>query len=85
MKKALLLAVLAWGVGGTAWAECTTPEAKAEAVSKRVQEVAQTDPAKAMPVIQEIQVRVPEFQKNPKGYDVEAICKFYDDMLEKLR
>jgi hypothetical protein len=89
MKKsiALWLAVFLWGLGGTALAACTADEAQAKAdqVSKRIAEVAPNDPAKAVAVAQELGVRIPEFQNNPKGYDIEALCKFYDEMLEKLK
>jgi len=85
VKKIIALLSAVFVLGGTAWAACTPDEAqaKADAVSKKVQETAQTDRAKAIPVIQEIGVRIPEFQKNP--YDIEALCAFYDEMLDKLQ
>ena len=89
MKKsiALLLAAFVWILGGSALAACTPDEAqaKADAVSKRIAEVAPKDPAKAVAVAQELGVRIPEFQNNPKGYDIEGLCKFYDEMMGKLQ
>ena len=89
MKKAvaLLCALFVLGAGGAAFAACTPDEAQARAdlVSKRISEVAPKDPPKAVAVAQEVAIRIPEFQKNPKGYDIEGLCRFYDDMLDKLK
>ena len=88
MKKsiAIVLAAFMGSMGGTALAECTPDEAqaKADAVSRRISEVAPKDPARAVAVAQEVGVRIPEFQNNPQGYDIEGLCRFYDDMLQKL-
>ena len=87
MKKFTALLALAFVIcmSGAAFAGCTQEEAqqKAIALSTKVQEVAQKDPNKVMAVSQDMQARLPELQKNPN--DMDAICKFYDDMLAKLQ
>ena len=97
MKKGivLLLAVFLFALCGSVYAvdmmgvmkgetQAYKCSADADTVSKRIGEVAKTDSAKAVAVAQEMGVKIPEFQKNPKGYDAEALCKFYEDMMKKL-
>lgn len=62
-----------------------TPEEvakKAEAVQTRMIELGKNDPQKLLQVTQEMQAKVPELQKEN---NLEALDKFYDEMLEKMK
>ncbi len=87
MKKfSILLALVSvLGLGAIAHAGCTQEEAqqKAVALSAKIQEVARKDPNRIVAVNQDMQAQLPELRKNPN--DIEAICKFYDDMLARLQ
>ena len=61
-----------------------TPEdvaKKAEAVQTKMIELGKSDPQKLLQVTQEMQGKVPELQKEN---NLEALDKFYDEMLEKM-
>jgi hypothetical protein len=81
-----LLAGLVLLVGvSIAEAACTPEEAqqKAMAYATQAQAFAQKDPQKYATTMQELQPQLLRIQQNPS--DLDAMCKFYDDALAKLK
>lgn len=87
MKKliaCLAAVVLACGIlvgcGGSVTQEDVAK--KAEVVQAKIIELGQKDPEKLLKVTQEMQSKLPDLQK---ANNLEAIDKFYDDMLELMK
>jgi ABC-type glycerol-3-phosphate transport system substrate-binding protein len=62
----------------------TTPESvakKAEAVQAKIIELGQSNPEKLLKVTEEMQTKLPELQS---ADDLEAINRFYDEMLKLM-
>lgn len=62
-----------------------TPESvaqKAETVQTKIIELGQKDPEKLLKVTQEMQTKLPDLQK---ANNLEAIDKFYDEVLEMMK
>ena len=55
---------------------------KAETVQAKMVELAQSNPEKLLKVTQEMQTKLPDLQK---ANDLEAVDKFYDQMLELMK
>ena len=55
---------------------------KAEVVQARIIELGQQDPEKLLKVTQEMQTKLPDLQK---ANNLEALDKFYDEMLEQIK
>lgn len=88
MKKTLLGAALALVVAAPAAQACTLQELseKAQRFAQKWQEVVQKDMAKAQrfaPKAQEASQKYQESISN-RGQSYEAICRFYDELLQKL-
>ena len=87
MKKLIALVaavVLSCGIlagcGGSA-----TPEEvakKAEAVQVKMIELGKSNPQKLLEITQEMQTKVPDLQK---ADDLNALDKFYDELLDKMK
>ena len=81
MKKILLFSALVLLFSAhTAFAACTPEQAqqKAMQVATQLQALAQKDAAKFQKLMQEFQQKSAELQtKN----DMDAVCKYYDDMI----
>lgn len=87
MKKLIALVaavVLSCGIlagcGGSA-----TPEEvakKAEAVQVKMIELGKSNPQKLLEITQEMQTKVPDLQK---ANDLNALDKFYDELLDKMK
>ena len=80
----VLCAALLLGSFSLAVAACSPEEAqsKANAFAQAIQEKAQKDPANYATVMQELQPQLLELQQKQ---DLDALCKFYDEPLEKLK
>ncbi len=68
------------GCGGSA-----TPEEvakKAEAVQVKMIELGKSNPQKLLEITQEMQTKVPDLQK---ADDLNALDKFYDELLDKMK
>ena len=80
----VLSAALLLGSFSLAVAACSPEEAqsKANAFAQAIQEMAQKDPANYATVMQELQPQLLELQQKQ---DLDALCKFYDEALEKLK
>ena len=80
----ILAAALSLGSFSFAMAACSPEEAqnKALAFAHALQEKAQKDPPHYATIIQDPQPRLLELQQKQ---DMEALCKFYDEALEKLK
>ena len=55
---------------------------KAEVVQAKIIELGQKDPEKLLKVTQEMQSKLPDLQK---ANNLEAVDKFYDEMLELMK
>ena len=55
---------------------------KAEVVQAKIIELGQKDPEKLLKVTQEMQTKLPDLQK---ANNLEALDKFYDEMLEQMK
>ncbi len=87
MKKLIALVaavVLSCGIlagcGGSA-----TPEdvaKKAEAVQVKMIELGKSNPQKLLEITQEMQSKIPDLQK---ANDLNALDKFYDELLDKMK
>ena len=55
---------------------------KAETVQTKMLELAQSNPEKLLKVTQEMQTKLPDLQK---ANDLEAVDKFYDEVLEMMK
>ena len=69
---------------GAAQAACTAEEmaSKAAAFQQALVSVAQTDPQKYTEAMTAMQQDLPDLQK---AQDMEALCRFYDNQLERLK
>ena len=65
------------------YAECTPEQMQQKAVefSTQVQALAQKDAARAQTLMQEFATKTQEMQ----GKDMDALCKYYDEMIEKTK
>jgi hypothetical protein len=85
MKKILVWSLfLAFSGAGYAGAACTPEEmaAKAAAFQQSLVEVAQKDPQKYAAAAAAIQKDLPALQQ---AQDADALCRFYDEHLERLK
>ncbi len=86
MKKLVMFAVLSVFVLGAsaAYAACTPEEAQQKAVqfTTQLQALAQKDPARAQELGQELAAKTQEMQAMT---DMDQVCKFYDDLIEKTK
>ncbi len=86
MKKGILFAALSIFVFGAsvAHAACTTEDAqkKAMQVSTQLQALAQKDAARFQKLMQEFSAKSQEMQTIK---DMDAVCKYYDEMIEKTK
>lgn len=86
MKKLMLCAVAALVIGSAsiAGAACTPEEAQSKALNfaQAVQTMSQQNPTKYAEIMQELQ---PELLKLQQQQDLDALCEFYDEALEKLK
>ena len=87
MKKliaCLAAIVLACGVLAGCGSSVTQEDVakKAEVVQAKIIELGQKDPEKLLKVTQEMQTKLPELQK---ANNLEALDKFYDEMLEQMK
>ena len=80
----ILAAALSLGAFSFAMAACSPEEAqnKALAFAQAMQDKAQKDPSNYATIMQDLQPRLLELQQKQ---DMEALCKFYDEALEKLK
>ena len=80
----ILAAALSLGSFSFAMAACSPEEAqnKALALAQAMQDKAQKDPSNYATIMQDLQPRLLELQQKQ---DMEALCKFYDEALEKLK
>ena len=80
----ILAAALSLGFFSFAMAACSPEEAqnKALAFAQAMQDKAQKDPSNYATIMQDLQPRLLELQQKQ---DMEALCKFYDEALEKLK
>lgn len=80
----ILAAALSLGSFSFAMAACSPEEAqnKALALQQAMQDKAQKDPSNYATIMQDLQPRLLELQQKQ---DMEALCKFYDEALEKLK
>ena len=85
MKKLLVSLVLCLMFAGVAEAACTTEEAQAKALefSNSALALAQKDATKYQEIAMAMQKELPELQKNVN--DLDALCKFYDDWIAKMK
>ncbi|MDR2573125.1 MAG: BTB/POZ domain-containing protein KCTD2 [Desulfovibrio sp.] len=84
MKKIFLSSLLSVFAASSAYAACTQEEAqqKAMAVSTQIQALAQKDAKRFQEVITEFQKKSQELANIQ---DLDAVCKYYDEMLEKTK
>ena len=86
MRKFVMFAALSAFVFGAsiAQAACTQEDAmkKATQVSTQIQALAQKDPQKFQKVMQEFTTKSQELQG---ATDMDAVCKYYDEMIEKTK
>ena len=80
----ILAAALSLGSFSFAMAACSPEEAqnKALAFAQAMQDKAQKDPSNYATIMPDLQPRLLELQQKQ---DMEALCKFYDEALEKLK
>ena len=80
----ILAAALSLGSFSFAMAACSPEEAqnKALAFAQAMQDKAQKDPSNYATIMQDLQPRLLELQQKQ---DMEALSKFYDEALEKLK
>ena len=86
IKKSFMLAIMMVFAGGAfAHAGCTAEEAQAKAQDfmNAATTLAQKDAQKYAEVAQAMQQQLPELQKNVN--DMDALCKFYDEWIEKMQ
>lgn len=79
-----LAAALSLGSFSLAMAACSPEEAqtKAMAFAQAMQDKAQKDPSNYAAIMQDLQPKLLELQQKQ---DMEALCSFYDEALEKLK
>lgn len=86
MKKMMAFALVSAFVLGVslAHATCTSEGAQKKAMqaSTQLQALAQKDPARFQKLTQEYQQKAGEMQKMT---DLDAVCKYYDEMIEKTK
>ena len=88
IKKSFLIAVfMVLASGALAHAACTPEEAtaKAQEFMTAATTLAQKDAQKYQEVATAMQKELPALQQNATNGDLDAICKFYDEWIEKMR
>lgn len=86
MKKLLLVAAFGLSTVLTGCgSSCSEAEvkAKAEAVTKALTELASKDPSKMQAISKKMMEGAQKFQGS--GADMEAACKFYDEILAEIK
>jgi len=87
MKKMMVFALVSVFVLGASFAHatCTADDAQKKAlqVATQLQTLAQKDPARFQQLTQEYQQKAGEMQK--KMTDMDAVCKYFDEMIEKTK
>ena len=88
IKKSFMIAVLMVFAGGAfAHAACTAEEAsaKAQEFMNAATALAQKDAQKYQEVATAMQKDLPALQQSATNNDLDALCKFYDDWIEKMK
>ncbi len=80
LAAVVLSCAILTGCGGSVTQEDVAK--KAEVVQTKIIELAQKDPEKLLKVTEEMQTKLPDLQKEN---NLEAIDKFYDEMLELMK